>query len=173
MPGYLIVHDKRLLGSTPRTHPFYQCSEATTLLHCLQSVSSYARERGGISELQILCRGDFADGEYRLEVCREGLSAANVSLTAKWRGLIKRIVLCVCDGGVPAMEGAVERICSELAHWSGAEVIASNAPQHYKRIRTRAEVEAGANAIGTIELGPWRGVVQRFDPETGGANRIY
>ena len=111
MPGTLLVHDKRVIGGTPRTNPFYTCDGKTLLLYCLQYVRSYAKRQGGLDELQILCHGYYDHpseldeaygmsldmvGGYGWDLCKEGLHLRNINKTETWKGLIKRIVVFSC-----------------------------------------------------------------------------
>ncbi len=109
---------------------------------------------------------------FGLQLCREGLTLYNVSLTTAWSGRINRIVLFACGpantrAGAEGTTGDGRRFCGELALWSGAEVIAAVQTQYYNTGRSFWEWLRGANREGTIDFGRWEGAVYRFDPQTG------
>lgn len=188
MPGRMILHDRRLAGNPPQAAPnIYQVDGNVSIQHCVGWVATYARSRSGLTELDILCHGWFGNTDdertqmcwtedaslgFGLQLCREGLTLANVSLTAAWSRLIHRVSLYSCGPantrpGAAGTEGDGRRFCGELALWSGAEVIAAVHTQWYNRNRTFWERLAGANQAGTIDFGAWEGEVYRFDPQTG------
>jgi len=90
--------------------------------------------------------------------------------TGDWKGLIRRIVIYACAPAdtAPGNEGTRgdgQRLCGELALWSGAEVIAARDTQYYNTVD--ASYSGGRRIKDTIDFGDWEGPVYSFSPDTG------
>jgi hypothetical protein len=177
MAQRMILHDKRLLGNPPAiVQNTYDVDQTVALQHCVGWVAQYARSVGGLSELLIMCHGFEADwdlthqlctgrevGGFGLQLCLEGLTLGNIMLTSGWDSLIKRITVYACaaaDTGQGNENTTADgrRFMSELAGFSGAEVIAARDTQIYTY---------GGSSNAPIDFGQWEGPVYRFDPNTG------
>lgn len=172
----LIVHDGRVEGiiSILQWPKLYMVNESTPLKQCIDRVVARAKAQGGLDNLEILAHGRVTytsgDGQaclpnwtkgFGIQLCKENLTFKTVGLTAAWKGLIKRITLYSCGvahtaTGNENTGGDGQRFCGELAVWSGAEVIASNYLQKYKKY-----------SPVFLDVGAWEGQVYRFDPNDG------
>lgn len=185
MPSSMLVHDTRLAGTAPAIAPnTFRVNGSTPIRDALGWISSYARMNKGLTQLSIMCHGyesGVHDGRtgtstmdlgFGLQFCREGLTLANVEQTARLDGLVELIVLYACGPARtrPGFKGTVadgSELCSELAAWSGAEVVAAVQTQYYVM-----EPPAGflrrffrIGAQDTINFGPWEGELYRFSPD--------
>ncbi|HZO55361.1 MAG TPA: hypothetical protein VFB63_21825 [Bryobacteraceae bacterium] len=155
----MILHDTRLEGRTPLNYNFvYLVNANRSISSIISGVAGHARSCG-------VERGGFG-----LQLGREGLSLGNVSQTTRWKGLIKTIVVFACATAdtAPGNEGTRadgQRLCGELALWSGADVIAARDTQFYNE-RT-ASYSRGRSVENTIDFGAWEGPVYRFSRDSG------
>lgn len=185
----MIVHDTRLHGKTPLNYNFVMLVNGNRSVDTMiRTVASSARSRGRLSTLHIFCHGyeghdnighqqtDIREhGGFGLHLCREGLDLYNVGKTRAWQGLIGRIVIFACAPadtapGNEGTEGDGQRLCGELALWSGAEVIAARDTQYYNTVA--ASYSGGRKIKDTIDFGDWEGPVYSFSPQTGYPTRI-
>jgi hypothetical protein len=180
----MILHDTRLEGRTPLNYNFvYLVNANRSISSIISGVAGHARSCGGLDMLHVFCHGFEADwdltgrvctgverGGFGLQLGREGLSLGNVSQTTRWKGLIKTIVVFACATAdtAPGNEGTRadgQRLCGELALWSGADVIAARDTQFYNE-RT-ASYSRGRSVENTIDFGAWEGPVYRFSRDSG------
>ena len=110
-------------------------------------------------------------GAAGLKLGTEGLTIANIGLTAAWKPNINRIYIYACavaSGSTfnnPRFDGG--RFCGEMALHSGAEVYAGERTQSYEMGRTRWQTWTDTNLAGTIDFGVWEGIVYSYSPYTG------
>ena len=173
MPGSMLVHDTRVKGRAPRIADYCETVNGKiSILDLLSLISNYARNRGGLNDLYLMCHG-ISWGGYNpglqmsqpshgwgLEICHENLTLKNLALTSTLRDLIWRITLYSCAPaettpglswkGFPA-DG--RKFCSELAGYTNAYVLATDAVVYYDRVR------------GIINDKPWQGTVYQFNPD--------
>lgn len=180
----MIVHDTRLEGKTPLNYNFVMLVNGSRSIDSMiGTVAARARGRGGLRTLHLFCHGyeghsnigqqttDIeAHGGFGLHLCREGLKLNNVNKTTAWKGLVSRIVIYACApadtaAGNEGTRGDGQRLCGELALWSGAEVIAARDTQYYHRVD--ASYTGGRKVKDTIDFGDWEGPVYSFSPDTG------
>jgi hypothetical protein len=184
MAGRMVWHDRRLAGSPPAIAPnIYGVDRTTDLDHAIGWIAHYARSRGGLDELIVMCHGFEANwnlgrqmsttqrvGGFGLQICRQGIDLRNVSKLRAWKPndsqLIARVTIYACgtaDTG-PGNEGTWgdgRRFMGELAIHSGAYVVAGRDPQVYNPESVRP-----INPL-PIDFGEWEGPVFLFDPNTG------
>lgn len=180
----MILHDTRLEGRTPLNYNYvFLVNGNRSVASIISGVASHARSCGGLDMLHIFCHGYEGDlnlservctgverGGFGLHLGREGLGFHNVQQTTRWNGLIQNIVVFACAPAdtAPGNEGTRgdgQRLCGELALYSGAAVIAARDTQYYNE-RT-ARYSGGRSVGNTIDFGAWEGPVYRFDPATG------
>jgi hypothetical protein len=184
MPSSMLVHDLRVEG-TPPPHlapNLYTVDDSVPLVHALGRIARCAAMHGGLTELMILCHGleSLVEDEaqqvsavelgFGLRFCKEDLNILNVSRTRALRGLVRTIKLYACGPARtrPGSENTISdghRFCSELAAWTGAEVIASTDKQSYTM--GAPDITSSSFWFGphnVIDLGPWEGNVYRFLP---------
>jgi hypothetical protein len=185
MASTMLVHDTRLSGTAPAiASNIYKVNGSTPLKDALAWIASYAKLNKGLSQLSIMCHGyegGVDDGRaglstmdlgFGLQLCREGLTLANVSQTARLEGLVEIIILYACGPARtrPGFEGTSadgREFCRELASWTGAEVLAAIETQYYLK-EPRAGLIKRLFRIGaddTINFGNWEGQLYRFSPD--------
>jgi hypothetical protein len=173
----MVVHDTRVVGGVILpgfAQNTYEPDGSTAIAHAIGWVQRYAQSQGGLDQLVILCHGIMADlnatqqtctgvpvGGFGLQLCQEGLGASNVSQFSPWSGLIASIIVYACaaaDTG-PGNEGTAWDggfLMMSLAHFSGAQVIASGSIQH----------ASWENNQWVWDFSNWEGPIWRFDPTT-------
>jgi hypothetical protein len=178
----MIVHDRRLLGFTPRGYAFsFIVDRQTRLAEIIGMVRANGRTRR-IDTLHIFCHGLAAradlgqqmstserHGGFGLELGNEGLTLETVARTHAWRGLVGQIVLFAChpaetSGGNAGTRGDGRRFCGELCLWTGAEVIGARDEQRYAHI----EQDFWSTYVfdsTPLDFGAWEGPVYRFTPD--------
>jgi hypothetical protein len=180
----MIVHDTRLNGRTPLNYNFVMIVDGTRSIdEMVKVVASRARNRGHLDALHLFCHGyeshsnlgeqmstPDAHGGFGLHICKEGLTFATVRKTTAWKGIVRRIVVYACApadtaAGNEGTRGDGQRLCGELALWSGAEVIAARDTQYYHRVD--AHYSGGRTVGNTIDFGAWEGPVYSFAGNTG------
>jgi hypothetical protein len=184
----VIVHDRRLLGATPLNYNYVKTvGPGVSIASVIGSVAHYGASKP-LDILHILCHGyeshvNLADqssvpgavGGFGLQLCAEGLTLYNATLTARWRGRVNRIVVFACapadtGRGNEGTRGDGRRLCGELALWSGAEVIAARDTQYYNTVPAHY---GGSRTVGnTIDFGAWEGPVYSFTPDVPGGTVI-
>ncbi|MDR3493960.1 MAG: hypothetical protein P4L82_05110 [Ancalomicrobiaceae bacterium] len=174
----MIVHDIRLEGSTPLNYNYVmRVSEHHSIDMVIATVAMYGAHQP-LDVLHIFCHGYEADwdlrdqlctgvevGGFGLELCKEGLSLANVFRTDRWDRKVKKIVVFSCaaagtgvgNDGTPA-DG--RQFMGEIARRSGAEVIGSSATQYFNRVR--AAYSGHRTVDNTIDFGAWEPPVFSF-----------
>lgn len=190
MSGKMLVHDLRLEGRTPSNlaQNNYEVNDKVAIQHAVDWIGTYATSQGGLSNLYVLCHGYEADwnlhdetctgtgvGGFGLQLCDDGLSLSNVSMTSAWKGNIDTITIFACataDTG-PGNEGTVadgKRFCGEMALHTGATIIAATQTQWYSNAQTFWDWIRGQS--GEIDFGNWEGPVYSFSPDDGSATQI-
>jgi hypothetical protein len=185
MASTMLVHDTRLSGTAPPiASNIYKVNGATPLRDALSWIASYAKLNKGLTQLSIMCHGyesgvsdtnagmSALDLGFGLAFCREGLTLANVSQTARLDGLVGIIILYACGPARtrPGFDGTSadgRAFCRELACCSGAEVLAAVETQYYLK-EPRAGLLKRLFRIGaddTINFGNWEGQLYRFSPD--------
>jgi len=184
----MIVHDRRLGGATPLNYNYVKVvGPGVSIASVIGSVAHYGASKP-LDALHILCHGyeshvNLADqssvpdavGGFGLQLCTEGLTLYNATLTARWRGRVNRIVVFACapadtGRGNEGTGGDGRRLCGELALWSNAEVIAARDTQYYDTVPARYP---GNRTVGnTIDFGAWEGPVYSFTPDVPGGTVI-
>jgi hypothetical protein len=174
----MIVHDRRLKGATPLNYNYVkEVGAETGIASVIGAVAHYGLSRP-LDALHIFCHGYEANwnlgnqtctpnaaGGFGLQLCSEGLTLFNASLTARWKDRVKRIVLFACapadtGPGNAGTGGDGRRLCGEIALWSGAEVIAARDTQYYNTVA--ANYSASRSIGNTIDFGAWEGPVYSF-----------
>jgi hypothetical protein len=188
MPGSMIVHDSRLRGRPPEIAPnTYTVNSGTSIQGAFRWIATYARRQGGLDNLYILAHGieggvhdsiqqvsTYALG-FGLLLCSENLTLQNVSITQGLFNLVSTITLYSCGPGNTreGFEGTQadgRRFCSEMAAWTGGEVIAAVETQIY---HVRQSVwDALLGREGVMDFGAWEGPVYRFGPD-GSMRRMH
>lgn len=180
----MILHDTRLEGRTPLNYNYvFLVNGNRAITSIVNGVASHARECGGLDLLHIFCHGYEGDlniggrvctgierGGFGLHLGREGLTLVNVGLTSAWKKLVRTIVIYACAPAdtAPGNEGTRgdgQRLCGEMALYTGADVIAARDTQYYN---TGNATYRGGRVVGdTIDFGAWEGPVYRFSRDTG------
>ena len=93
---------------------------------------------------------------FGLQVGKDGLRLHNVYLMAELYGLVDYIVIYACGpantaSGNAGTMGDGSRFCTEMASWTGANVIASSSIQYYD--------------LGVIHFHTWPPPVYEFKPD--------
>jgi hypothetical protein len=178
----MLIHDTRLQGNPPTNMAAntYQVDGTTSISHAIGWIAEYARRSGGLTDLWVMCHGfegnfnlgnqtctSEAHGGFGLQLCREGLSLYNASLTSAFNGQIQKITIFACATADTAEynRGTAAdgmRFAGEIALWSGAEVIAAVETQLYHRRRSLWQWLMRSNRGGTIDFGSWEGPVYSF-----------
>jgi hypothetical protein len=113
----------------------YQVDANTSTRHMVDWVGTYARGRGGLDELIIMCHGYYDHLSFSgLQLGDSNLTIKNGVLTTDWHPNIRQIYLYSCGAGDEGFMGPAEsgrRFCSDLAGWTGANVYAADALQWY------------------------------------------
>lgn len=165
----MVIHDRRLTGSTPAYYNYVmQVTAQTHIRHILEVTARRARQSRKLARLHILCHGfesnwdlggrmslPSAHGGFGLQLGTEGLSLFNYGLTSAWKGLVDEIVLFACAPadtyhGNTGTWGDGKRFCGYLALTSGARVIAARDTQYYN------------DDSGPIDFHDWEGPVYQF-----------
>ncbi len=163
MAATLIVHDRRLLGSTPRN-----CTESllinaswrlSTVLDWLRDASA---RYGYIKTLRILCHGfeRHGGGGFGMEFGADNITVRNVHQWSALAGSVAEIVLHSCSVGHINAYGSFDGpgdgayLCKRLAASSHAWVIAGVETQYYRR----------SLFTDVIDFGRWEGMVLEFSP---------
>jgi len=170
MSGRMLLHDRRLEGNPPSiAENTYQVDANTSTRHMVDWVGTYARGRGGLDELIIMCHGYYDHLSFSgLQLGDSNLTITNGVLTTAWNPSIRKIYLYSCGAGDEGFMGPAEsgrRFCSDLAGWTGANVYAADALQWYRLERSLMQRIFGTNQAGTINFRSWEGQVYRFSPE--------
>jgi hypothetical protein len=185
MAGRMIWHDTRLSGQAPNIAPnTYTVNDSVDLNHAIGWIAHYARSQGGLDELLVMCHGKVghsnlgqqmsmarAHGGFGLQICREGINLANVSLLRIWNPspggpMIRRVTIYACGTAetAPGNEGTRAdgaRFMGEFAMHSGAYVIAGRDTQTYNPESVRPTNPT------PIDFGEWEGPVFLFNPNDG------
>ncbi|MGA9059220.1 MAG: hypothetical protein WB763_22230 [Terriglobia bacterium] len=192
MPSSMLIHDRRLAGNPPgdMADNTYEVDENIPITHALGWIAEYSRRSGGLSDLYVMCHGyegtldlrhltcvNEEHGGFGLQLCDEGLSLANATLTAVLRGKVTKITIFSCATADTApynkdTEADGMRFCGEIALWTRAEVIAAVETQKYNRRRTIWQWLTFSNRAGAIDFGAWEGPVYSFTPADPGGRKI-
>lgn len=192
MPSSMLIHDTRLEGNAPRgmADNNYVVNGDVAIGHAVGWIAEYARRSGSLTDLYVMCHGfeghwDYGNqatrpeehGGFGLQLCKEGLSLYNATITAAWKDLIRKITIfsCATADTAPYNVGTGAdgmRFCGEIALWTGGEVVAAVQTQSYQRERTVWEWLSRSNRSGTINFGDWEGPVYSFTPENPHGRRI-
>jgi len=186
----MLVHDTRLAGRVPddKADNNYSVDATVAIEHALDWIDAYAKTQSGLDDLCIMCHGYEADwnlhdqtctgvevGGFGLQLCAEGLSLANVNLTAKLKGDVRTITIFACATAETGQgnEGTAAdgmRFCGEIAMHTGATVIAATQTQFYTDTQTFWDYIC--NRPGPIDFGDWEGPVYSFSPDNGSVTQI-
>lgn len=164
----LLLHDLRVKGHSPTglSQATMHVYPSTPIDYIITWIKSKASKNGRVAPLSILAHGaenNHGEGGYGIRLGKEGINDYYVYMWNVLKGKIDTIVLYSCgaankadhvswDGG-----GDGADLCSQLAFYSGANVIASTATQYYERSWWDDE----------IDLGDWEGMVLMYDPRGG------
>jgi hypothetical protein len=184
MATRMLVHDLRLMGTAPRLAPnIYKVDGNTPLKHALGWIARYSSSQRGLDQLIIMCHGMSGPVEDTIEkvstfdlglgllFCKETLTLLNVSETSVLAGLVGEIILFAC-GPARTRTGFQNtlidgtRLCSELAGYTNATVVAATDTQFYT-MAPPSNVIYRLFKIGPqdeIDFGAWEGKVMRFSP---------
>jgi len=182
----MLVHDTRLEGNSPRdlADNTYNVDQTVPIGHAVGWIAEYARRSGGLSDLYVMCHGyegnfnyednsstNEAHGGFGLQLCKEGLSLYNATLTTSFKDRIRKITIFACATADTASYNVGTgadgmRFCGEIALWSQAEVVAAVQTQYYNKNRTFWDWLTRSNRAGTINFGEWEGPVYSFTPTT-------
>jgi hypothetical protein len=189
----MLIHDRRLAGNPPGdlADNTYEVDQNVSIAHALGWIAEYSRRSGGLTDLYVMCHGfegnfDYRDqasttethGGFGLQLCAEGLSLYNATLTTVLKNKVRRITIYACATADTASYNAGTgadgmRFCGEIALWTGAEVIAAVQTQYYIMPRSLWERIRGTNTAGTIDFGQWEGPVFSFTPDNPNGRRIH
>jgi hypothetical protein len=188
MASSMLVHDQRLAGNPPGNlaDNTYRVDATVPIAHAIGWIAEYARRSGGLTDLYVMCHGfesnmnygqqmsmnTPARGGFGLQLCTEGLSLYNATLTSAFKDRIRKITIfsCAAADTAPYNVGTAAdgmRFCGEISLWSNAEVIAAVETQYYDPSqRTFWQWLSRSNKGGSIDFGDWEGPVYRFTPST-------
>jgi hypothetical protein len=168
----IIVHDKRLLGVSPKTtgsRVVLDIDENTSLDAVLTLLSFFSSNNKGYGKIMVMAHG-FEDAKNKrgglgMQLGKENLGVHNVQKWNTLKGKVKEIILYSCavadvqiGKSNEAVEGNGVYFCSQLAFYSGATVTASMNTQYY---------DNGEGIIwdSEIDFGDWEGIVLVFSPD--------
>ncbi|MBS7809791.1 hypothetical protein [Roseococcus pinisoli] len=165
----MVIHDRRLTGSTPAYYNYVmQVNARTDIRHIVEVTARRARQSHRLNRLHILCHGfesnwdlggqlcmPAAHGGFGLQLGREGLNLFNYGLVSAWKGLVDEIVVFACAPadtyrGNAGTWGDGKRFCGYLALTSAARVIAARDTQYY------------VHGDGPLDFEDWEGPVYEF-----------
>ena len=174
----MTIHDKRLLGNPPAiAQNTFQVDANWELSNAFLWVGNYARSKGGLDILYVMCHGlygweenrqlqaSIAIGGYGLQLCKQGLTLATMNVVAtNIRSLISNIVIFAC-GAASAQSnnwgtgraGDGQHFCKELAKRTRSVIYAADRMQVYTYYPGSATLP--------LDFGRWEGTVYRFDPD--------
>ena len=179
----LLVHDTRLIGSTPRhlADSSLVVGGGTLIGSLINNIMSVADRQGtALDTVMIMCHGFQGSGEsqqhqasygalgFGLHLCREGLTLRNVDRTYPLWGYMNNIVLYACGPANthPFATGTIgdgSRFCSYLAAYTNANVYASSETQYYTN-GNYDNIDRVCEDV-PIDFGGWEGHVYQFTPD--------
>ena len=155
----------------------------------MNNIMAFADRHGtAIDTLIIMCHGYESGGEsqqhqasyyalgFGLELCREGLTLANVNRTYTMSGYINNIVLYACGPAnthpfATGTYGDGRRFCSKMAAFTNANVYASSETQYYRN-GNYDNVRRVCEDV-PIDFGNWEGKVYRMEMFTRFNNSLW
>jgi hypothetical protein len=178
MSSSMTWHDRRLAGNAPNIAPnTFIVDQNFELRHALSWIRTYARNNGGLRDLNVMCHGlagpvhdsvagvsTYTEG-FGLQICKESLTFDTIQQISVLNGLVDVITLYACGPantrrGFANTRADGQRFCSELAAYANAEVVAPSETQWYSRVGGTPNA-----SDGTIDFGAWEGSVYRFYPD--------
>jgi hypothetical protein len=166
----VVVHDTRLDGVAPQMGKYtFVVEEGGPLSTLLVGLNHAAVIEKGIGTLNILAHG-FADlatgrGGYGVQLGDRNLSLSTVSDWGKLYGKVARMFLYACavadvnPAAKPGADGDGAALCSKLAFYTGAPVVAATQIQYYN---FRWSIWDWTTK--QIDFGDWEGPVLEFKP---------
>ncbi len=174
----VLVHDTRLLGSTPGSLADFtlRVNARYPISGMVESVKNGVAEN--VSRLLIMCHGYESTDTgsaciplslgFGLQLCQEDLTLRNTGIMFGLRDCVQNIILYACGPANTApfavgTHGDGRQFCSELAAYTNANVYASDATQYYNNVRYDPK-RLVCESI-PIDFGRWEGNVYRFSPD--------
>jgi hypothetical protein len=177
MDQRMTIHDRRLKGgiAPPIAQNTFAVDDKWTLRNAFLWVHNYAKAKGGLQMLNIMCHGFYgwednaqlqaciAVGGYGLQLCKEGLTLHTIDTVASLiKGQIKEITIYACgtastQSNNRGSAGDGKYFCKQLAAKTKAVVYGADREQVYNYWKGHPEKP--------IDFGDWEGNVFRFWPD--------
>ena len=160
----MLIHDKRLIGSSPAiAQNIYEVDSTVPVAHILGWTNTVARGTpGGLRRLIIMCHGvvsaDSHRGGYGLQLGSEGITWETHHFFAQLRDAVKVIVLYACkpvDRDAPRVQSGM-MLFQQIAHMANCYVVGSDSDQVYTYGTTPGSAP--------IDFGKWEGRVFLIAP---------
>jgi len=165
----MLVHDKRLLGSSPQIAAnIWEVDATVPVQHIADWSGKVASDNTNLGRY-IIMRHGFEDaaghGGFGLQLGTENLTLTTVPCFKTLRGLVKVIILFGCGTadvapGTNHTSGDGAWLCTQLAVATQAKVIASSATQYYSYHNS-----SWSFFNSPIDFGDWEGDVFEFSPD--------
>lgn len=163
----MLVHDKRLLGASPKIAAnTWEVDATVPVQHIADWSGRVATDNTKLNRYLIMCHG-FEDsaghGGFGLQLGQDNLTLSTVSCFKTLKGLVSTVILFACAPadvapGANHTSGDGAWLCTQLAVMTQAKVVASSATQVYSH-------QEHWFWHSPIDFGAWEGDVFEFSPD--------
>jgi hypothetical protein len=155
MPIDMLLHDKRLAGTSPAiAENIYDFDGTASIAHILGWTRVVADGAGGLRRLIIMCHGFVSSSSHRggwgLQLGKEGVTYETAPLFVNLRGKVSAIILYSCksmDIDAPAGQSGMI-LWKQIASYAQCRIVGSSSNQTYTY-----------GVSSPIDFGKWEGSV--------------